>query len=713
MPQNNKIKIRRGLDVDLPLPNTEEGELRYSKDTQKLYIDDGINNVYIGGNTDNLPISTATQTALNGKEPIIPTGTSLQYIKGDKTLETFPTIPTVDQTIIDGSTNAVSGNAVFDGLALKANLSGGNSFTGNQQFTGDISTSGLAIANTLNLASISENSTNGFILKNSQPFIHNFYAGTNPVTGGTGKNTFVGLNSGNFNADNFTYASTMLGFESGMSNKNGYSNTGIGYYALKLNENGYGNTALGTFVLGNAINSNQNTSVGWHSMLYRTGGSSNTGVGVDVLKENLEGNFNTAFGANAGANNVSGNLNVFLGYAAGFNELGSGKLYISNSSTSDPLLKGDFASNSLSLGAGTGNKVDFYGVGSIAKIDYRNHANSLIPIIHDASGHTFNLNGSPSLTLNGVGAAVGLSSGNINKFEVLVASSTGGSGVNGIAVHDGQVNRMALLSGVNTASSYSWIQSTKGGVGSRPIFLNPNGGGVSIGNTTDAGTGNINIAGKATAGSPATVANDLMRKGETDTALALKANLASPAFTGTPTAPTPTAGTNTTQVANAAFVAGAVAAADASNVKLTGNQTIVGTKTFSSPVIIPNGVNPNEGVNKGQLDAVGRPYKVYTALLTQTGTNAPTATVLENTLDGTVVLARNNVGSYTAILAGAWIGGKTFAVATQGASGSIGSSIRASRRTTADLDIFTYNSSNVLSDNIIDNNATLEIRVYN
>ena len=34
----------------------------------------------------------------------------------------FPTIPTVDQTIIDGSTNAVSGNAVFDGLATKTTL---------------------------------------------------------------------------------------------------------------------------------------------------------------------------------------------------------------------------------------------------------------------------------------------------------------------------------------------------------------------------------------------------------------------------------------------------------------------------------------------------------------------------------------------------------------------------------------------------------------
>lgn len=41
---------------------------------------------------------------------------------------------------------------------------------------------------------------------------------------------------------------------------------------------------------------------------------------------------------------------------------------------------------------------------------------------------------------------------------------------------------------------------------------------------------------------------------------ALKAPLASPAFTGTPTAPTAAPGTNTTQLATAAFVAAALAA---------------------------------------------------------------------------------------------------------------------------------------------------------
>lgn len=52
-------------------------------------------------------------------------------------------------------------------------------------------------------------------------------------------------------------------------------------------------------------------------------------------------------------------------------------------------------------------------------------------------------------------------------------------------------------------------------------------------------------------------------------ALALKADLASPTFTGTPAAPTATAGTNTTQVATTAFVKAAV-------------DTAVGTGTITS-----------------------------------------------------------------------------------------------------------------------------------
>lgn len=52
---------------------------------------------------------------------------------------------------------------------------------------------------------------------------------------------------------------------------------------------------------------------------------------------------------------------------------------------------------------------------------------------------------------------------------------------------------------------------------------------------------------------------------EVEAALALKAPLASPALTGTPTAPTAAGGTNTTQIATTQFVTSAVAAVDLSS----------------------------------------------------------------------------------------------------------------------------------------------------
>lgn len=53
-----------------------------------------------------------------------------------------------------------------------------------------------------------------------------------------------------------------------------------------------------------------------------------------------------------------------------------------------------------------------------------------------------------------------------------------------------------------------------------------------------------------------------------------------------------------------------------------------------------------------------QPYKVYTALLTQSGTNAPVATVLENTI-GNIVWTRGGVGYYIATLSSVFTTNKT------------------------------------------------------
>lgn len=56
----------------------------------------------------------------------------------------------------------------------------------------------------------------------------------------------------------------------------------------------------------------------------------------------------------------------------------------------------------------------------------------------------------------------------------------------------------------------------------------------------------------------------------------------------------------------------------------------------------------------------GASYLVYTALLSQSGTDAPTATVLENTLGGTVVWTRSDAGDYVGTLSAAFSSGKTW-----------------------------------------------------
>ena len=60
-------------------------------------------------------------------------------------------------------------------------------------------------------------------------------------------------------------------------------------------------------------------------------------------------------------------------------------------------------------------------------------------------------------------------------------------------------------------------------------------------------------------------------------------------------------------------------------------------------------------------DSVGGelPYKVYTALLTQTGTNDPVATVLQNTLEGTISFHYVGTGNYVVVNSIPWDQEKT------------------------------------------------------
>ena len=113
-----------------------------------------------------------------------------------------------------------------------------------------------------------------------------------------------------------------------------------------------------------------------------------------------------------------------------------------------------------------------------------------------------------------------------------------------------------------------------------------------------------------------------------------------------------------------------------------------------------------------------RPYKVYTALLTQSGTNAPVATVLENTLGGTVVWSRSSAGLYTATLAGAFTVGKVavFTQAKESGTPDVFHRIDVSANVVANsVDLLTRyvdSSPSVLTNDGLLSGTVIEIRVY-
>jgi hypothetical protein len=114
------------------------------------------------------------------------------------------------------------------------------------------------------------------------------------------------------------------------------------------------------------------------------------------------------------------------------------------------------------------------------------------------------------------------------------------------------------------------------------------------------------------------------------------------------------------------------------------------------------------------LDAVARPYKVYTALISQSGTNAPVATVLENTLGGTVVWSRLSAGGYNGTLsAGVFTAYKTVKFATLGYTGiSVNSTIEVESVNTNVIGVITR-VNGTQTDGVMSNGGTsIEIRVY-
>jgi hypothetical protein len=149
------------------------------------------------------------------------------------------------------------------------------------------------------------------------------------------------LNTGN---------SVFIGNDAGLNDDfSSNSNVGIGEGSLWQNEKGELNTAIGLSAMLLSSAGSSNIAVGASSLYFNSDGNKNVAVGVEALSLNNSGDQNTALGYQAGQSTLGGSGNVFIGHQAGAGESGSNKLYIDNSSTSSPLIYGEFDNDLLAI----------------------------------------------------------------------------------------------------------------------------------------------------------------------------------------------------------------------------------------------------------------------------------------------------------------------------------------------------------------------------
>jgi hypothetical protein len=139
------------------------------------------------------------------------------------------------------------------------------------------------------------NSSTGVVFKDGDRFLHNYQ-----VPGTNGRNTFLGIEAGNF---------SMNGVEANSS-----YNTGVGHFSLSNLTNGNGNTAVGHLSMFFNQSGSSNPAIGDGALVSNTTGNNNTAIGTASLYGNTTGNYNTALGFYSLVANTSGVFNTALGY---------------------------------------------------------------------------------------------------------------------------------------------------------------------------------------------------------------------------------------------------------------------------------------------------------------------------------------------------------------------------------------------------------------
>lgn len=177
------------------------------------------------------------------------------------------------------------------------------------------------------------------------------------------KNSFIGYKAGTSN--NIGSNNVFIGDESGSQNLSGNYNVFIGPNSGMNNKTGFSNISIGQGAGQNLNDGDKNIFIGVSAGNMNADGTDNVFIGnfagnQNIMSSNVfigrtsgysnsTGTNNVFVGEQSGRFNVDGSGNVFLGDQAGINEKGSNKLYISNSSTTTPLIYGEFDNGKIDI----------------------------------------------------------------------------------------------------------------------------------------------------------------------------------------------------------------------------------------------------------------------------------------------------------------------------------------------------------------------------
>jgi hypothetical protein len=156
------------------------------------------------------------------------------------------------------------------------------------------------------------------------------YIGTSVGYNATGDNSvFIGYEAGRLSGSATVTGSIYIGYRSGYGALAGAGNTAVGHQAGQKTVAGL--TAFG-YEAGKAATGAGNVLVGYQAGLTVSSGTNNAILGYQ-----------------AGASLTTNGGCVMIGYQAGNAETAANKLYIANSSTTTPLIYGDFSTPSLTF----------------------------------------------------------------------------------------------------------------------------------------------------------------------------------------------------------------------------------------------------------------------------------------------------------------------------------------------------------------------------